>query len=127
VSERQLLESRCKVAQYVRSFNNAQTAQLISHLVKFDDRLSDIVHVTLRIDTPRYGQPNKFQRRVRPALPAEHHAADFTGADAREAIQAADNRLTGKLLRWYVRTETRCIEINRMTARRTNDGDAGVE
>ena len=79
--------------------------------------------MALGIDPARDGQPNHFQL-CRPELTAfrigfaEHHAADFTGANTAAKIKRTGQCLTWILTAGDMRQKFLCIDIDGMSSRR---------
>ena len=92
------------------------------------NRFEYVIHVALRIHTPRNREPYEI-RTGRVFLAAvrvhtEHHRADLAAADACLDVEFDGKGLARVLQRLDVRQETSCIEIHRVTARRCHDRDA---
>ena len=90
--------------QYRWLVDNPHSFQFIPLTVNIPDTFDYVVDVALGINSSGYGEPYHLQRgrfefaglRFRFA---EHHAADFTGADAAAKIELTGQRLTRVLMR----------------------------
>src|SRR5262245_12613330 len=88
----------------------------------FTYRLHHIVDVALCVHTT--GNRKPYELHGRPGGftgigvdPLEHDATDFDGADTGVLVKSTDQRLSGKLIRWNVRTERSGVDIHGMSTR----------